>query len=219
MAENDLNLPADRTDVSIAVGSALISAVPWLGGPVSNVLTGYGQRRKFDRVKDVLDGLADELRNFESDVAKDYVRTEDFEDLLEQTLRRAADDRHAEVRELYRRFLRQAIVQPGDEYDEQLNVLRVLERLRSQHIAIMKALRQEPSPDAHKKFGGSPIQTLHQRTGLERAAIKTAVREMNDLRVTNLEGLNVMMTGRGSETLQHGLTDLGKKVLDYVATR
>lgn len=215
MADKDIKSPA--ADVSIAVGSALISAVPWLGGPVSNVLTGYSQTRKLNRVREVLDGLADELRNFESDVAREYVRTEDFEDLLEQTLRRAADERNSSVRQLYLRFLRHVITRPGDEYEAQLDVLRILERLRSEHIEILKALRQEPSPDAHKKVAGSPIQTLHERTRLERSEIKKAVSLLNDLRLTDLQSLHVLMTGSGSESLQHGLTELGNRVLAYLA--
>ena len=117
MVKEESNFPIDRTDRSIAAASALVSAVPWLGGAVSNVVSGYGQTRKFNRVQELLGGLARELSDFESDVAKEYVRTEDFEELLEQTLRRAADERDAEVRNLYLRFIHRAITEPGDEYD------------------------------------------------------------------------------------------------------
>ena len=179
------------------MGSALLSAVPWLGGPVSNVISGYSQTRKFNRVQELLNGLANELRNFESDIAKEYVRTEDFEELLERTLRKAADERQAEVRNLYLRFIRHAITEPGDEYDAQVNVLRVIERLRSPHIAILQALRQEPSPNAHQKVASSQMQTLQERTGLDRDTIKEAVQVLNDLRLANLGNLHVMMTAHG----------------------
>ena len=217
MVDEVSRFPIDRTDKTIAATSALVSLVPWLGGAASNVVSGYGQTRKFNRVKELLDGLASRLSDFESDVAKEYVRTEDFEDLLQQTLRRVADERNAEVRNLYVRFIHRAIVEPGDEYDSQMDVLRAIGRLRGVHLTVMRALRQDPRPDADRKFAGSPSQTLRERTGLSSEQIKGAVETLNDLRLINLDGLHVMMTGRGSESLQHTVTTLGIQVLDYIA--
>ena len=159
------------------------------------------------------------LSDFESDVAKEYVRTEDFEDLLEQTLRRVADEGNAEVRSLYLQFIHHAIAEPGDEYDDQVEILRTIERLRDVHMTVMRALCVGPSLDADKKYmGSSPSQTLQERTGLSSVQIKDAIDTLNDLRLTNLKGLNVMMTGRGSESLQHAVTPLGTRVLEYVGT-
>ena len=217
MVDEVSGFPTDRTDRTIAATSALVSLVPWLGGAASNVVSGYGQTRKLNRVKELLDGLANRLSGFESDVAKEYVRTEDFEDLLEQTLRRAADERNADVRNLYLRFIHRAIAEPGDEYDSQMDVLGAIEGLRGVHVTVMRALREEPSPDADRKIAGSPSQTLRERTGLSSEQIKDAVETLNDLRLTNLDGLHVTMTGRGSESLQHTVTTLGMQVLDYIA--
>lgn len=83
-------------DIAAFVGSA----VPWIGGPVSNVLGGMSVGRKLGRVREVLEGLATGLANFQSEVSEKYVRTDEFEDLLEQTLRRAADERAEEKRRL-----------------------------------------------------------------------------------------------------------------------
>ena len=167
VVDEESDFPTDRTDRSLAVASALVSVVPWLGGAVSNVISGYGQTRKLNRVQELLDGLASRLSGFESDVSKEYVRTEDFEELLEQTLRRAADERNAEVRDLYLRFIHRAITEPGDEYDDQIEVLHAVERLRDIHIAVIRALREKPSPDAGKKFAGSPSQTLQEKNWFE----------------------------------------------------
>lgn len=216
--DEEPHFPTDRTDKTIAATSALVSLVPWLGGAASNVVSGYGQTRKLNRVRELLDGLANRLSGFESDVAKEYVRTEDFEDLLEQTLRRAADERNADVRNLYLRFIHRAIAEPGDEYDSQMDVLHAIEGLRGVHVTVMRALRKEPSPDADRKFAGSPSQTLRERTGLSSEQIKDAVETLNDLRLIKLDSLHVTMTGRGSESLQHTVTTLGTHVLDYIGT-
>ena len=163
--------------------------------------------------------MVDEESNFfESDVAKEYVRTEDFEELLEQTSRRAADEHNAEVRDLYLRFIHRAITEPDDEYDDQVEVLRTIERLRDIHVVVLGALREEPSPDADSKIAGSPSQTLQERTGLSSDQIRDVVQTLNDLRLANLDGLHVMMTGCGSESLQHAVTALGIRVLEYAGT-
>ena len=82
----------------------------------------------------------------------------------------------------------------------------------------LRALCEKPSPEADKKFAGSPLQTLEERTGLSSDEVKDAVETLNDLRITNLGSLHVMMTGRGSESLQHTVTTLGTHVVDYVGT-
>lgn len=216
MDDEHSEFPTDGTDRAISAVSTLATLVPWLGGPVSNVVGGYGQARKFNRVQGLLDELAGRLSDFESEVSQEYVRTEDFEELLEHTLRRAADERSSEVRDLYLRFIYKAIIDPGDEYDDQIEVLHAIARLREVHITVMRALLMEPSPDASKKWAGSPRQTLQERTGLDANQITGAVETLNDLKLTNLESLGTMMTGHGSETLSHAVTQLGLRVLEYL---
>ena len=40
-----------RTETALDLASFITSAVPWIGGPVSNVLGGISTGRKFDRVR------------------------------------------------------------------------------------------------------------------------------------------------------------------------
>lgn len=215
---DESSLPSERTDKALVAGSIIASAVPWLGGPVSSVLSGIGTERKLKRIREVLDGLADELKDFESEVARDYVRTEDFEELLEHALRRAADERNAEVRGLYVRFLRRVIVEPADEYDDQMEVLRAVESLRREHIAVLQALLAEPTGDESSGFAGSPMQTLEGRTGLDRDRIEPVVERLDELKLAKArDGLFTMMTARGAASLRGRVTDLGVRVLDYVS--
>jgi hypothetical protein len=213
---SESKFPTDGTDKAIDAGAMIVSVVPWIGGPVGAVLSGIGQQRKLNRVQEVLDKLAVEIKDLESDVAKKYVKTEDFEELLEQTLRRAADERQEEVRELYVHFLRRAITRPGDKYDDQLAVLRAVEGMNSQHLAVLRATLQQPGPEAHRKYMGSPIQTLRERTGFDDATLGVVAAELDNKGLTRFQALRTMMTGHGSEALTHNVTTLGKRVLEYV---
>lgn len=100
-------------DVTAFVGSA----IPWIGGPVSNVLGRMSAGRKMVRGGEVLESIVGDLTDFKSEVSEEYVKTEDFEELLEQILRGTADERNKEKRKIYKSFLLHAIESPGELYD------------------------------------------------------------------------------------------------------
>lgn len=216
MDEDPPKFPTTLTEHALDISAVVAGFAPAVGGAVGAVLSGISQTRKFNRVAELLEGLRDDLAGLRSEVMDDYVKTGDFEDLLEQTLRRAAEERSNEVRALYRRFLYSAMTEPGDAYDDQLHVLRALERLRAPHVAVLKALSQPPGAEAHRKMMGSAIQTLRERTGLKSEEIQSAIATLNESGATKLGSLMVMMTGYGSEALQSSITDLGQKVLQYI---
>ena len=219
LTKKEITTNARDTDNLIAAGAALVSAVPWLGGPVSSVLSSYSQSRKFNRIKEVLDKLSEELREFRSKASEEFVKTEAFEDLLEYTLRRVADERQSSVRALYCRFLNRAISDPNDDYDSQIEILRAIELLRSGHVAVLGALIEDPEPVAPLSHASSHIQTLVKRTSLDRESIRLLVDDLNHWRLTKLDGLNTMMTGRGAASLQHTVAPLGRKVSHYLMER
>ena len=204
-----------KSESALDVAAFIGSAVPWIGGPVSNVLSGMSWGRKFARVREVLEGLASDLAEFKSEISEEYVKTEDFEELLEHTLRRVASERNEGKRKIYRAFLTNAIESPGESYDEQIRFLRTLEELQPDHVRIIRALSQTPDPDPGSM--GTPIKTLGQRLPeLEKERIGELISQLNDLRVTNLTSLKAMMTGSGAADLRHTITPYGKRFLQYI---
>ena len=219
MTRRDITTGAPQSEMWLSAGAALVSVVPWLGGPLSNVLSGYSQSRKFNRIKEVLEDLSEELREFKSNASEEYVKTEDFEELLEQTLRRVADERQSDVRVLYGRFLGRAIRDATDDYDSQFEVLKAIERLRSGHVAVLGALMEGPGSVGPFSHASSHMQTIVVRTGLDRESIRSFVDDLNHWRLTKLDGLHTMMTARGAASLQHTVTPLGRTVLHYIRDR
>lgn len=212
--KNDLSKP-DRKEIGLALAATITSAVPWIGGPVSSVLSGLGVQRRFERVQEVLEGLAEELRGFHSEVSESYVKTDDFQELLEKTLRQAADERNENKRRLYRDFLVGAVKSPVPSFDEQTRLLKTVEQLELDHVRLLRALLADPT-DA-PTLTGSPRQTLIRRLpGLSADRITELVNGLDDLRLTNGLGrrLVVMMTGRGSADLRLSLTDYGRSFVE-----
>ena len=183
-------------DRALDVAAFLTNLVPLIGGPVAGLISGFSGNRKEQRVLEVIQGISDDLRDFESKAAEEYVRTEDFDELLENTLRRAALERNEEKRRLYRNFLTTAIKHPGGDYEEQLRLVKTLDDLSLDHVMVLRAIRQEPESDLG--IMGSPIQTLSGRIrDRTESQIEQLVNELNDRRITSMGSLRTMMTAHG----------------------
>jgi hypothetical protein len=205
-----------RSDRALDVAAVLASMVPWLGGPIGSVLSGVVTERRRQRIVEVLQELNAALRGLESHVARQYVQTEDFEDLLAETLERVARERSEAKRQVYKRFLVDAIRTPGG-YDEQLDVLRILEQLQPDHLRILAVANQPP-----KEVGGisgSIEQALRRRLpSLAPDLLERLVMQLDDLRITQLHGsYRVMMTSSGAEDLRSRLTRFGQRLTSYLS--
>jgi hypothetical protein len=208
------------SEIALDIASFISSAVPWIGGPVSNVLSGVSFGRKMSRVQEILEGIAHDLGNFKSEVSERYVKTEEFEELLEKTLRKAAEERDEEKRRIYRSFIVGAVKSPGEPYEEQIRFLRTLEEIQADHIKVLRALDQKPESDPiMSMMGGSPIQTLSERLkDMNENRIEDLINQLNDMRVTNITSLKTMMTWSGAQRLQNSITPYGKRFIAFVSS-
>lgn len=213
-SELPLSTPGER---ALDIASTVVGIAPWLGNPLASVLAGMSANRKMRRIREVLVRVSNDVRDLRTDVQELYVKSEDFEDLLEQTLRAAADERSEEKRQVYGAFLAGAIESPGEPpYDEQIRMLRTLEQLQPDHIRFMRALMQQPD-GGRSTMVGSHLQTLRRRLpGLPEPRIEDLMQQLNDLRITNMTGLRGMMTGDGAEDLRHAFTAFGQRFLAFV---
>lgn len=202
----------DDREKILNVASFISSAVPWIGGPVSNVLGGISTSRKIARVDELLKGMAEELKDFKSEISENYVKTEDFEDLLDQTLRRTSEERNEEKRKIFKSFLVQVVKNPGEQYDDQLRLLRLMDNIYADHILVLKALMAEPKGSSDRK-----IHTLVERLpGMSSEKIKELVTQLNNLRVTDLQALTAMMTTNAAQDLRNSVTPTGQRLIKYL---
>lgn len=196
----------------------ITSLVPVLGGPTSNFFGGMAAGRKFERIREVLLGVAQDLQEFKDQIPEEYIRSEDFEDILEETLRRTARERSQEKRKLYRSFLSKESRSPV-EYDTQLMVLKTIEELQAADLVILEAIFREPhQSELNGAVTGSLIGTIRRRIpGTENYVIETAVERFDRLGITDnvSNSLKTMMTPHGAVDLRTRLTSLGKLIADY----
>lgn len=210
-------LPATTPqETALDIAAVVSSVVPWVGGPVNAVLAGISLTRKVDRVREVLVNMAEQIKDLKSEISETYVKTEDFQDLLEKTLRQVANERNEEKRKAYAAFLAGDIKSPGQPYDEKIRTLRTLEEIQADHIQMLKALMQEPDRNVSGMMG-SVGQTLQKRLpDISRDRINDLAQQLMDMRLANLDGLNTMMTATGAEELQHTVTPYGRRFIQYI---
>jgi hypothetical protein len=152
-------LPAEA---ALDMASTLANVFPGLGSAVGNVLGGMSVGRKIGRVEELLQGLAEDLRDFRSETSESYVKTEEFEELLEHVLRRTAEERNEQKRKLLRGFLVDAIQNPRP-YDERKTILRLLDDVEPDHMLTLHAIGQPPRPEELDGVVASTIGTLQRR--------------------------------------------------------
>jgi hypothetical protein len=216
--DDDLPLvPEDtRADLALDAVSAAVGLVPWLGGPLSAVLGGFSTSRRIDRVKEVVTSLAIQLQNFRSEATEQYVKTDEFHELLEKALRRAAEERNEDKRRVYRDFIINAIRKPSQPYDDRVRLLRIIDDLGPDHIRVLTAIAQEPGLIDPNGIG-SPVETLARRLpSISDERIEELVQKLNDLGATKLSRFRVSMTARGAIDLRTAVTPLGQQVLDVI---
>lgn len=215
---NSLLPPTDRAETALDAASIVASVVPWVGGPVAAVLTGVSTARKMERVGDVLREMSRQIEDVRDEASKRYVRSEDFEDLLEKTLRKAADERSEAKRRTYAAFLANSIKLPSESYDEKLRILRTLDEVQPDHLRLLHALLQPPdlSAAAHG-ISGSARQTLSRRVpDIPLDRMRELAGQLADMRLTEAISLTTMTTARGAEDLRGTVTPYGRAFIRYL---
>lgn len=217
MGENTHLIPQeDSNDKLIEAISLVSSAIPGIGGPLSNILSGSITKRRIERITEFLNDLAGNFDHLKEDINEEYIKGDEFEEILEQTLLKAAEERNEEKRRMFRTYLINSMKIFDDGYDEKIRILRLMEQLQVAHILVIKAILKEPDPNFHG-FSGSIGNTLIKRiSSLSRDQIYDLANQLQDMRLTKLANLNTMMTASGAEDLRSGLTPFGAKVVKYI---
>ena len=161
-----------------------------------------------DRVNEVLEGLHEEFKEFKQKVDEEYIRSENFEELFEETMTRVGRERSAEKRTIYRDFLAGAIKSPEHQYDQQLRFIQTLEALQADDVRVLRPIMQTGTSPPQNIGAGSPRATLKRRIPeLEEARITEAVQRLEDLRlVGGMAPLGSSMTPQGAEELDRWIT-------------
>ncbi len=226
MAELDQSHPLVPRDPSyeddVETTALLSTLIPIFGGFISNILNGVVAGRRRQRVLESLSEIVIWLENVDfrvSDSAKEYIRTEDFEELLTETLERVSREHNEERRRLYGLFLVGSITSPEEPYDDQLRFLKTIDELQRAHLIVLRAYAEEPDPNPGRT--GTITQTLTKRIGnqinLDGSMLSEFVVHLHRLDLISDGTIGGTMTGVGAEQLDSRITGYGKRFMAFLA--
>jgi hypothetical protein len=194
----------------------LCRETPWFGTAIRAALNRPLQEREKVRVDEMLEALAVDLKGFSSELSELYVKTADFQRLLERIISRIADERHEEKRRIYVAFLADAVKSPCDPFEKQLRFLAALRELRLDQMRLMRALAAPPNLSHHRSL--SPSQILEKRLpDVPHDRIAGLLTQMNDLGIINLAELKKI--NAASQRLDTCLTPIGRQFLRFMPAK
>ena len=205
--ENALDLTAIAT-----------SAAPWIGGPISQIISGIATNLKIKRVSAFLEDILSHVEELHNEASERFVRTEDFIDIFEKTAQDVANERSEKKRALFARYLLSNIASPEITYDHRLKILRILEQIDTRHVDLLRALLQKPTAAEIDRSLSAPSTTLEGRAPHLYKDAEALIHETNQLRLTKIHDnyMNVNMTGHGAANLAHVVTELGRDLVSWL---
>lgn len=195
---------------------AIETAAPILGPIVSSATQGFFTLRRVRRLEEIVRIFEDEFLDLEDEIVREYMRTEEFEDLTIDVLERATRERDEEKRRLFANLLAGLASAPDDAYDVKIRAIRTLESLRPIHIEAIRAVIMPPPTPAQSDF--SRVEILGNRIGIaDRATLTEIVEGLEDVRVFNRD---VSWAGANSEAarvdLRSALTPFGQEFVRFL---
>lgn len=211
--------PATKKERFAELVAVVTSAAPWIGGPVAEIIGGAATNLKIKRVTEFVEGVLEYVEALHTKAAEEFVKSEDFADILEKTAQAAADERHETKRRLFSNYILNNIAHPEISYDRRLKCLRVLMQVDTRHVDLLKALLQQPTPEEMNQMMGSPSATLQRRVPHLHDEFSVIIHETNMLALTKIRDnyLNTMMTGPGAADLRNAVTGFGQELLSFVS--
>ncbi len=213
-------IPATKRECLAELVAIVSSAAPWIGGPVAEIIGGAATSLKIKRVTQFVKDVLDYVETLHTKTTEEFVRSEDFVDILEKTAQVVADERHETKRKYFANYLLNNISHPEISYDHRLKYLRLLIQVDTRHIDLLTALLCRPTSHESNMSIGSPSATIERRALHLRNDLMAIIHETNTLGLTSIQDnyLKTTMTGGGAADLAHKVTPLGNGLLALISS-
>jgi hypothetical protein len=176
------------------------------------------QRRKWDRVEQVLIGLRDRIDRVvreQTGAADQYVRRPEFADLLEDTVRRIADKPDSNRREAMRAVFLRILDKPLD-HTENRRFIRLCDELPTAALEALNVISTARPVVPNALSHGIDVRSIiAESTGRDHEEIEEAIDQLtNELLLR--EGVKANYFPVETSPIDHFLTRTGKLFLKYI---
>mgnify|MGYP004479676377 CR=1 FL=1 len=145
-----------------SVSRAILSTVPF-----SQIVLGYYDalkakqaKRKFDRLIELCNKLGEDLQTQKEVINNEYVKQEDFLDIVEEVTTKVINERSEEKRQYYKNIFLHSVTAEEVDYDITEKYLNLLSRLENEDIVVFAALHH---PDIMNEEKGCPLKNPNEQ--------------------------------------------------------
>lgn len=210
-----------------SIGKALLAAIPYVGGSITTLISDYQANRKQERLSEFFHLLQNDLGALKDHINKSFISTDDFLDVFEETSKKIVNERTMEKRIAFKNILLNAILLENITYDRVEEFLRILERLRPDHLFFLsiffdplKFNKEKGNPVSNGGGFSTTLRSIFKQLlpDWEEDKILDIVSDLENERLVKdtVRNFGTMMTDRGINHLQGKLSDKGMEFCKFI---
>lgn len=138
-------------DHALVAGMAALQLVPVVGGVVATFISEYVPRKKQERLVEFVQDLSRELAAEQERIDREYVKTKDFDRMVEDVLDRVQTVRNEEKLGYWAALLAGVATTDRPATSDRDRMIQTLDDLRPDHLRLLHviATTTEPPPDLY----------------------------------------------------------------------
>ena len=199
-----------------------LSAAPFTGA-IASLMSDYIPTSKAKRLEEFAEQIAKDLYNLRDSVNADYLETDDFAFMFEQSFRAVAECPQKEKLEAFRGILVNSAITNDYAEEEKEYFLNLAMNLSALHIRILKFMAM---PDKYLEESGIPKERISGGfsnffpvaiPGVRLEVIRSAFGELNRYGFINTSEsvFGTMTAGQGLNLLRGRVTELGNRFIQF----
>ncbi len=199
-----------------------LSAAPFAGA-IASLMTDYIPNAKAKRLEEFAEQIAKDLYDLQDSVNAEYLQTDDFAFMFEQSFRAVAEHPQKEKLEAFRGILVNSATIKGYTEEEKEYFLNLAMNLSTLHIRILKFMA---IPEKYLEEAGIPKEKISGGfgnffpvaiPGVSLEVIRSAFGELHRYGFTNTTEsiFGTMTAGQGLDLLKGRVTELGNRFIRF----
>jgi hypothetical protein len=213
------------SDILATAFRAAVDAIPIVGGSLSTLVDQMIPDWKLKRLLTFVAELALDIESLQDKLDKDYIKTEEFGYIFEQTFRAVLQEHQNEKLQALKNVLLNSMVRKDVNQEMKEYMLNTLRKLDSIHMRFIGLL---DNPAAYYKTkalsdgspipGGSMINEMRRCfPELNESVIRAVWNDLFTYGITNTDAnsLGGMISTSGSKALESRLSQFGRLLVDF----
>lgn len=221
--ENSQDSSPGETVVEVA--AIALEAVPYVGGILSSTANFFLEKSKNERLNKFLIRLAEDLQAVKEQINTSFIRSDEFRDLTEDIISKAAETRQQEKLDALRAIFLNVVLSDHPNYDEAEEIANLISNWQPRHVILLKILLEPQTIDEQMGkvvgSGGGFSTSINQILAKllpkwDEDQIDRTWKDLYDRGIHRTPGTRTMITDQGIMQLEGRLTDYGLKIAKYL---